>query len=73
MSLQTTLVKAYSLNQTSCQSPQFQICTVTPVSQCHVLTYRQSRDRRLVYWFKYKYDLWAKSRKRQTVLSACVL
>ena len=48
MFLQTTLVKAYSLNQTSYRSPQFQICTVTPVSQCHVLTYRQSRDRRLV-------------------------
>ena len=50
MSLQTTLVKACSLNQTSCHSPQFQIGTVTLVSQCHVLTYRQSRDRRLVYF-----------------------
>ena len=43
------MVKACSLNQTSCHSPQFQIGTVTLVSQCHVLTYRQSRDR--IDWF----------------------
>ena len=43
-------MKACSLNQTSCHSPQSQIGTVTLISQCHVLTYRQSRDRRLVYF-----------------------
>ena len=52
MSLQTTLhgQSLYILNQTSCHSPQFQICTVTPVSQSHILTYWRSRDCRLVYF-----------------------